>query len=247
MGLTEPYRSPRVAELRPWAIDPPGTGEHRTTGLYMGALGFGYSSDWLAKKGIPAPTKWTDLLDERLRGEVQVANPASSGTAYMLLATWVQLFGEEQAFAFLKALDANVNQYTLSGAAPIRAASRGETGIGIVFLHDALTEQAAGAPIVAVVPREGTGYEIGCISILHGARHLSSAQAFVDWALSKEAEELAEAAHSYQWPSNVNARAPKAALPLDSMTLIDFDLKRWGRKAERARLLERWEREVHAP
>jgi iron(III) transport system substrate-binding protein len=245
MGLLEPYRSARVDELHPWAVDPAGQGDHRTTGLYMGALAFGYSSEWLAKKGLPAPTKWVDLTDPRLRGEIQVANPTSSGTAYTLLATWVQLFGEDRAFEFLKALDANVNQYTLSGASAIRAAARGETGIGIVFLHDALTEQASGALIVPVLPEEGTGYETGCISILHGARHLFAAQPFVDWALSTEAQELAEAAHSFQWPSNKSAKAPAHALPLDAVKLIDFDVKRWGKKAERARLLERWEREVH--
>jgi iron(III) transport system substrate-binding protein len=247
LGLTEPYRSPRLDELHRWAVDPQGRGEYRTTGLYMGALGFGYSSEWLAKKGLSAPTKWADLTDPRWRGEIQVANPTSSGTAYTLLATWVQMFGEDEAFTFLKALDANVNQYTLSGASAIRAVARGETGIGIVFLHDVMTEKNAGYPVVPVIPEEGTGYETGCISILHGARHLDAAKAFVDWALSQKAQELAEQAHSFQWPSNKNARPPKAALPLESVKLIDFDLKRWGQKAERARLLERWEREIHAP
>ncbi|MBK7857287.1 MAG: ABC transporter substrate-binding protein [Archangiaceae bacterium] len=240
--LTEPYVSPRVSELHDWARDPAGDG--RTTGIYLGALGYTYSSDWLAKKGIPTLTRWTDLLDARLEGEVQVANPNSSGTAYTLLATWVQLFGEDHAFEFLQALDKNVNQYTQSGAAGARAAARGETGIGIVFLHDAMTEKAAGYPLELVVPEEGTGYETGCISIIHGARHLAEAKQFVDWALSKEAQELGEQAHSYQWPSNASARAPAHAVNLDAVKLINFDLKRWGQKSERARLLERWQREV---
>ena len=69
---------------------------------------------------------------------------------------------------------------------------------------------------------------------------------FVDFSLSQQAQELGEQAHSFQWPSNKSARAPQAALPLGSVKLIDFDLKRFGQKAERARLLERWEREIHA-
>jgi iron(III) transport system substrate-binding protein len=240
--LTEPYVTPRSSELHDWAKDPAGGG--RTTGLYLGALGYAYSTEWLAKKGIPAPTRWTDLLDPRLEGEVQVANPNSSGTAYTLLATWVQLFGEERAFEFLQALDKNVSQYTLSGAAPARAAARGEAGVGITFLHDALTERLAGYPLELVTPEEGTGYETGCISIIHGARHLDEAKQFVDWALSREAQELGERAHSFQWPSNRAAKTPTHALNLEDVRLIDFDLHRWGQKGERARLLARWESEV---
>lgn len=240
--LTEPYDSPLKSELHDWAKDPAGNG--RTLGLYLGALGFTYSTDWAAKKGIPTLTRWTDLLDARLEGEIQVANPSSSGTAYTLLATWVQLFGEDRAFEFLQALDKNVNQYTLSGAAGARAAARGETGVGIVFLHDAMTEKLAGYPLELVVPEEGTGYETGCISIIHGARHLPEAQRFVDWALSKDAQELGEKAHSFQWPSNVNAKTPEHATDLKQVRLIDFDLRRWGKKTERARLLSRWETEV---
>lgn len=41
-----------------------------------------------------------------------------------------------------------------------------------------------------VVPCEGTGYEIGGVSVIKGARNLENAKLFVDWALSKEAQEL---------------------------------------------------------
>ena len=44
-----------------------------------------------------------------------------------MLATIVQLMGEDKGFDYLKALHKNVNQYTKSGAAPAKAASLGET------------------------------------------------------------------------------------------------------------------------
>ncbi|MGE5592817.1 MAG: ABC transporter substrate-binding protein [Betaproteobacteria bacterium] len=40
------------------------------------------------------PTSWDDLLSGRLRGEISMANPVSSGTGYTVLATLVQLMGE---------------------------------------------------------------------------------------------------------------------------------------------------------
>ena len=95
-----------------------------------------------------------------------------------------------------------------------------ETGIGIVFLHDAMIEKVAGYPMEMVVPEEGTGYETGGLSIIHGARHLDAAKAFVDWALSKEAQELADRAHCYQWPSNKSATPPARATSTATRSLL---------------------------
>lgn len=243
-GLLEPYRSPRAGELYDWAADPEGKGKHHTTGAYLGALSFAYNRDWLAKKHLEPPQRWADLASIAYRGEIQMANPASSGTAYTVLATIVQLFGEDRGFDYLEKLDANVNQYTSSGAAPVRAAARGETGIAIVFLHDAVVQKAAGFPIDVVIPSEGTGYEIGCASIIRGARHPQSARRFVDWSLGTPAQELGARARSYQWPSNRSARAPALLPPLASVHLVPLDLGRFGSKRTRARLLRRWDAQV---
>lgn len=86
--------------------------------------------------------------------------------------------GEDQAFDYLKQLNANVSQYTKSGIAPARNAARGETAIGIGFLHDYSLEKEQGAPLELISPCEGTGYEIGGVSILKGARNLDNAKLF---------------------------------------------------------------------
>lgn len=243
MHLTARYRAKRLDELQPWARDPAGKGEHRTTGIYRGVLGFAYNTEWLAKRGLPVPRSWADLVDPRYRDEIQIANPSSSGTAYTAMATLVQLMGEDRAFDYLVKLDRNVSQYTASGASAARAAARGEAGIAIVFLHDALTEKLAGAPLQEVVPAEGTGFEIGCVSILEGARHPAEARRFVEWALSAPAQELAVKAHAHQWPSNRAARVPHE-IPEDG--LIVLDQARFGTKAVRDRLLKRWSSQVRS-
>jgi iron(III) transport system substrate-binding protein len=109
---------------------------------------------------------------------VQVADPNSSGTSYTMLATMVQLLGEDKGFDYLKTLHKNINQYTKSGAAPAKAASSGETLIGITFLHDLVTFAVQGAPIKLVAPCEGTGYEVGSMSIIKGARNHDQAKAW---------------------------------------------------------------------
>ena len=81
------------------------------------------------------PKCWKDLTKPEYKGEIQIADPQSSGTAYTAPAT-LRSCGEDQAFDYLKQLNANVSQYTKSGIAPARNAARGETAIGIGFLHD---------------------------------------------------------------------------------------------------------------
>lgn len=97
----------------------------------------------------------------------------------------MQLWGEDQAFDYLKQLNGNVSQYTKSGIAPARNAARGETAIGIGFLHDYSLEKEQGAPLELISPCEGTGYEIGGVSILKGARNEENAKLFVDWCCQK--------------------------------------------------------------
>jgi len=242
--LTEAYDSPMLPELHDWAISQYEASDGKTVGIYAGALGFGYNTELLEQAGLEAPACWADLIKPEFRGEIQMANPASSGTAYTALATFVQMMGEDEGFEYLKALHANINQYTRSGSAPITAAARGETMIGIVFQHDAVTQKVAGFPIEVVSPCEGTGYEIGSMSLIKGARNPESARAFYDFVLRPDIQSMAREVAAYQVPSNMNAEAPPESPDFDTITLIDYDFKEYGSSETRARLLEKWENEV---
>jgi iron(III) transport system substrate-binding protein len=242
--LTIPYESPMLAELHPWARKQWEQSGKKTVGIYAGALGFTYNTEQLARKKLPEPKCWADLIKPDYKDEVQISNPSSSGTAYTVLATLIQLWGEDKAFDWLKKLHANVNQYTRSGPAPVRNAARGETTIGIIFLHDAVSEAVDGAPLKAVPPCEGTGYEIGSMSIIKGARNLDNAKKWYDWSLSAEAQNLAKQAKSFQVPSNRAASAPPQAPRLEDMKLIDYDFTKYGTSTERKRIVDRWEKEV---
>jgi iron(III) transport system substrate-binding protein len=245
-GLTEEYQSPLLDELHDWAVSQAEASGYRTVGIYAGALGFGYNKEVLEQRGLPEPACWADLIKPEYRDEVEIANPNSSGTAYTALATFVQMMGEDEAFDYLKALHGNVVQYTQSGSAPIKDAARGEVTIGITFLHDVVTQVVEGFPIVPVAPCEGTGYEIGSMSIIKGGPNPESARAFYDFALRADVQELAANAQAYQVPSNRNATPPPEAPDFDQIQLIDYDFARYGASDERARLLAKWEQEVAA-
>ena len=245
-GLTEEYKSPMLSQLQPWAQKQAEQAKYRTVGLYLGVLGLGYNTELLAKKKVPAPACWKDLAKADYVNDVQMANPNASGTAYTAIATLVQVFGEEDAFKLLKAMHKNINQYPRSGTAPIKAAARGETLASVSFIHDVVTEAQAGFPVKGVAPCEGTGYEIGSMSIVKGARNFDNAKRFYDWALTPKAQALAAQAKQYQIPSNVGTPVSPLSPKTADVKLINYDFAKYGQSAERKRLLERWDREVGA-
>lgn len=244
--LTAAYASPRLSELHPWARRQAEQSGNRSVGIYAGILGFAYNTELLAAKKAAAPACWADLLKPVYKGDVQISNPASSGTAYTAIASLVQVMGEDPAFDYLKKLHANVSQYTRSGPAPARNTARAETMVGVMFLHDAVAEAVEGFPVKVQAPCEGTGYEVGSMSLIKGGPNPESARKWHDWALSPEAQGLGVRGKSYQIPSNMKAAIPPQAPRLEDTKLIDYDFAKYGKSAERKRLIERWEREVGA-
>jgi iron(III) transport system substrate-binding protein len=245
-NLTLEYRSPALAQLHPWAQQQAAQSGHRTVGIYSGPLGFGYNTELLAKKKLPVPRSWADLLKPEYRGEIQVANPASSGTAYTMVATLVQLMGEEKAFDYMKQLHRNISQYTRSGTGPIKAVARGETSVSISFVHDAPGEKMQGFPVETVTPAEGTGAEIGSMSIIRGARNLDAAKKFYEWALTAQAQELGAANRQFQLPAHKDAKLDPRVPDFKSIRFIDYDYAKYGSSAERRRLIARWEKDVNS-
>jgi len=243
-GLTMAYESPMRGELHDWAISQSESADNKTIGIYSGALGYGYNEEILKANNLPEPACWKDLLKPEYKGHVQMANPNSSGTAYTTLATIVQLFGEDEGFEFMKGLHANINQYTKSGSAPIKAAARGENTIGIVFMHDAVKQAVSGFPIKVVAPCEGTGFEIGSMSLIKDSRNSENAKKFYDWALQAEIQTRALEVNAFQVMSNTAAKSSPQGPDLSTIKLIDYDFKKYGSSDERKRLLKKWDDEV---
>ncbi|MGC6342871.1 ABC transporter substrate-binding protein [Bisgaard Taxon 45] len=239
LGLLSPYQSPKLSEVMPPFQK---LGDGKSSIVYMGVLGFGVNTERLKKLGInEVPKCWKDLADPRFKNEIQMADPQSSGTAYTAIATFVQLWGEEQAFDYLKQLDQHISQYPKAGTAPSRNTARGETTVGIGFLQNYSFEKENGAPIELVVPCEGTGYELGGISVIKNARNLKNAQRFVDWVMSKEAQELSwKEAQSHHVPTNIHAEPSPYALKPSELNLINYDFDKFGSNEMRSHLIGKW-------
>ena len=243
-GLTTEYASPHLAELHDWAQRPWRDTKGRTVGIYAGVLGFGYNARLLKAKGLKEPTCWSDLADPRFVDEVQMADPNASGTAYTLLATIVQLMGDDKGFTYLKALAKNVNQFTKAGAAPAHAVSIGETTIGITFLQDMIYETLTNPDVKAVIPCEGTGFEIGSMSIVKGARNRAAAERFYDWALTPAAQAIGPSLNQFQTPANAATPQAEKGIDFSKAKLISYDFAKYGSGETRKALLARWDKDV---
>ena len=243
-GLSAEYKSPELANLRDWAQNQAARAKYRTVGIYLGALGYGYNATDFKQKKLTPPECWSDLVKPEFKGEVEMADPNSSGTAWTMLATLVQLMGEEKAFAYFKQLNKNIAEYTKAGAAPALAVGKGETLIGIAFQHDVINAAKQNPAVKVVSPCEGTGYEIGSMSVVAGAKHADEAKKFYDWALTVDAQKLAAPNGSYQIPSNKATPVPPEAPDLSKIKLIDYDFAKYGSSAVRTRLLKRFTEEV---
>lgn len=236
MGLTEPYISPNAENIPAQFRDP----DHYWTGIYVGALSFISNKNRLAELGIDPPTSWQDLLRPELKGEIQIANPGTSGTAYNFIATLVQLWGEDAAFAYLKEFHKNVQQYTRSGNAPNPATGLGEVAVGIGYAHDQVTVVQEGYPVNITFPQEGTGYEVASISLIKGGKQMENAKKLYDWALTERAAILLASTNVVPF---IDVPLMEGAVPISAINVIDQD-DLWA-AAEKERLVEKWNNEVY--
>jgi iron(III) transport system substrate-binding protein len=246
-GLLEAYRPAYLNDLHAWSVRQFAMSENKVGGFYTSAIGFGWNEDVLKKKKLPPPRCWSDLIDPKYKGEIETSHPASSGTAYTILAGLVQLMGEDQAFDYLKKLHRNITQYTRSGTAQAKSVAKGEVGIGVSFIFGFENERQQGFTMVrSAAPCEGTSFEVGGIALIKGARNPAAARRYYDWLMSPAGQGVGARANSLQVPANKTFKPDPRIPSLDQVRLIRYDFEKFGKSVERKRLIERWEREVNS-
>ena len=193
------------------------------TGFYTGAIGFITNTDFLAENNVEAPTSWLDLLDPVFANNVAIAYPYTSGTAYTTWATIIQMVGLDDALDWWEKLDRqSIHHYTNSGTGSIPQAGLGEVAVGIAFSHDILAKGVnQGYPVVMTFPEEGTGYEIGGLSLIAGGPEPELGKRFIDWCFTQNAQDLFQRYN--RLPVNPSATVGEGSVTLDDVNLIDFD------------------------
>jgi iron(III) transport system substrate-binding protein len=188
-GMLEPYAPINLDAIMPAYKD------RKSPPAWFGMDVFGatvcFNTVEAKKKNIPIPTTWKDLTKPEFKGQVVMPNPASSGTGYLDVVSWLQLWGDEGGkgggWKYMDALHENIAQYTHSGSKPCNMAASGEYVAGVSFEYRGHTNKAKGAPIELVFPKEGLGWDLEGFAIYKGTKKLDAAKKLADWASSKDA------------------------------------------------------------
>jgi iron(III) transport system substrate-binding protein len=136
--------------------------------------------DKLKEKGYSMPKSWKELLDPKWKDQIVMPSPLSSGTANMIRFSFLALFGEEQGWKFMEALDKNIHHYTRSGNAPTDLVGRGEFLLGITSDENVKDRIDKGFPLLWVVPEEGIGYDGTFALIFKGTKAMDTCQKVID-------------------------------------------------------------------
>ena len=189
------------------------------------------------RQKLPKPTSWQDLTNPVYAGKIVMPNPASSGTGFLDVSAWLQIFGEEKGWQFMDGLHKNVGSYTHSGSKPCNMAAAGEFPIGVSFDYRAAKLKADGAPVDIVFPSEGLGWEIEASAIMRGTKNIDAAKTLADFSASQQANELYRANFAILAISSVAAAIPN--LPADfTSRLIKNDFT-WA-ATNRDRIIAQW-------
>lgn len=246
LGLLEPYRPSYLNDLHGWSVRQYAMTQNMVGGFYTSAIGFGWNTELLRKKKLPEPKCWSDMIRPEYKGDIEISHPASSGTAYTILAGLVQLMGEEPAFDYMKKLHKNISNYTRSGQAQAPNVAKGEVAIGISFIFGFDGWRHNKYPVKTVAPCEGTSYEVGGIAMVKGQRNKDAAKRYYDWLMSPQGQAIGAQVNSLQVPANKTFKPDPKIPQLDSVRLIKYDFEKYGKAAERRRLLARWTKEVES-
>lgn len=235
--LTLPYRSPNNSLLHTWGSRLAQQTGYHTNGLYSGPLGLVYNTAALKRAHIDPPRCWSDLIKPEYRGKIEVSKPSGM---YSVIATLVQMMGEDDAFDYLAKLHRNLLRYPATGKEVLADVDAESASIGIAFVYGANANIADGKRLVMVAPCEGTGYEVGGMSIVKGGPNPNGAKRLFDWALTSQAQHLFTSSRQFQAPSNSSGRTDGRSGNGSGARLIDYDFIKYGNLAERARLLGKW-------
>ncbi|MCR8726215.1 putative 2-aminoethylphosphonate ABC transporter substrate-binding protein [Frigidibacter sp. ROC022] len=187
-GMLEPYAPAGLDKLSPQFRDsdtPPSW-----VGMDAWVAALCYNTVEGEKLGVPAPTSWADLIKPEYKGHVVMPNPASSGTGFLDVSSWLQLMGEEGGWAYMDALHENIAAYTHSGSKPCRMAGAGEAVVGVSFAFRGAKTKIEGAPIEIIIPSEGIGWDMEATAIVAGTANEEAAKTLVDWSISPKAMEM---------------------------------------------------------
>jgi iron(III) transport system substrate-binding protein len=237
-GALDPYTPKTASSIPAYTRAADGS----WTGFTVLTLGIGINEQRFKEKypGKAYPQTWDDLNDQAYKGELIFTDPAASSTGYLFLQSQLQRFGDDRGWDYFKKITPLASQLPASGGAPPRLIGTGEAILAVSYVHPLQQNIAQGFPLKIIIPPK-TVASFDALSVIKGGPNRANAQRFVDFILSKEAQELFTSL-SYSIPVNPEAKPLEGAISIDKLDVLDYDSDLAGSQRDAA--LVRWQNEV---
>jgi iron(III) transport system substrate-binding protein len=207
-----------------------------------------FNSRFLKEKGLAPPTSWQDLLHPAFKGQLQMADARTSGTAVTRVFSILEVHGrnEDRAFEYMRKLRDQIQVYTKSGGGGTLPVGLGQAAGGIFFIVDALKTKQEGYDVVISFPREGIGSSVEAVALIKGARNPELGKKLIDWAAGPAMQGLYAPRKINFVPAHPEvATEPGLAALLKEAKIIAID-EAWAGE-NRKRIVDRWVNEVLRP
>lgn len=192
----------------------------------------------LDELGLPVPNNYEDLTNSVYKGLIVAADPKLSGTGYMYLNNWINMWGEEKAFTFVDELNKNIYQYTSSGSTIPKLIAQKEAVIGLGVIFNALNtnkELSDDDKLKMIIPESGSPYNLTSAGIIKGKESNKNVVSVFNYIMSEYMQYDKEYFSPGKLLVNQNnkvATYPNVEKTGDMSTLLDIALKE--------RLLDGW-------
>lgn len=232
-GLLLPYKSPSGEVLAANMKDANGYWH----GTSLTIVNWVVNKDLVAQKGLKMPETWDDLLQPGLKGEVSMPNPASSGTAYNVVTSMLEVKGEDAGWKYLEQLIGQVPFFPARGSDPANLVVQGEAIVGINASNGDRELEKNNPHIALVYPKDGTGWWPQPVAIVKGTKHEQAAKVFIDWILSKRGmEQIAKDRNAAV--ARLDVARPEGIIDINTVKLFATDFKANAEK--RDAVLAQW-------
>lgn len=181
-GILEPYVSPEAETIASAFKD--------ADNLYVGArlvvMGLAYNTNKVPAE--EAPTKWTDLLEERFRDMIIMTDPTESGTTAYLVGALVN--NEKYGWDFFEKLSAMGTELDSGSSGTHNNVAAGGYKVCIAVDYITQTLENQGSPIKFVYPAEDTIAISSPIALVKGCANQENGKLLYDFILSKEGQDV---------------------------------------------------------
>lgn len=202
-------------------------------------VGFLVNEEQLEEKGLEVPTTWEELVDPKYKDEIIMANPAISGTNYGAVKGILDMYGEEEGWAYLEKLNDNIPFYGKRGKDPEEKTVEGEFSIGIIPADKGSFDVAEKNNLKVIYPEDGIPWVPEGVAIFKDGEGADIAKAFLDFMLRDENQEKLAELDGKDGAQMVKEGIGGYDLGLPEDKLIDQDISTFGTMREE--ILERWE------